>query len=121
MPSLWRESFGRVAAEAMVNGLPVLASDRGALPETLGGAGVVLPVPDRCTPTSGLVPTAEEVEPWIAAILRVWDDPTFESKLRDAARAEARRWEDDRLGADYFSFFESVIRGKESTRTLPQA
>ncbi len=28
MPSLWRESLGRVAAEAMANGIPVLASDR---------------------------------------------------------------------------------------------
>ena len=30
MPSLWLESFGLVAAEAMLNGIPVLASDRGA-------------------------------------------------------------------------------------------
>ena len=33
MPSLWRESLGRVPIEAMANGIPVLASDRGALPE----------------------------------------------------------------------------------------
>jgi glycosyltransferase involved in cell wall biosynthesis len=26
MPSLWRESLGRVATEAMANGIPVLAS-----------------------------------------------------------------------------------------------
>ena len=32
MPSLWRESLGRVAVEAMANGIPVLASDRGACP-----------------------------------------------------------------------------------------
>ncbi len=30
MPSLWFESFGLVAVEAMLNGIPVLASDRGA-------------------------------------------------------------------------------------------
>ena len=29
MPSLWRESLGRVPIEAMANGIPVLASDRG--------------------------------------------------------------------------------------------
>src|SRR5262249_38998593 len=28
MPSLWQESFGRVAAEALLNGIPVLASRR---------------------------------------------------------------------------------------------
>ena len=36
VPSLWRESLGRVAVEAMANGIPVLASDRGALRETHG-------------------------------------------------------------------------------------
>ena len=30
MPSLWNESFGLVAVEAMLNGIPVLASNRGA-------------------------------------------------------------------------------------------
>ncbi|PQO37787.1 glycosyltransferase family 1 protein [Bremerella cremea] len=29
MPSVWQESFGRVAAEAMMNGIPVIGSDRG--------------------------------------------------------------------------------------------
>ncbi len=37
MPSLWNESFGLVAVEAMLNGIPVLASNRGALPETVRG------------------------------------------------------------------------------------
>ena len=50
MPSLWRESLGRVAVEAMANGIPVLASDRGALPETLGEAGFVFTIPERYTP-----------------------------------------------------------------------
>ena len=30
VPSLWRESLGRVPMEAMANGIPVLASDQGA-------------------------------------------------------------------------------------------
>ena len=63
MPSLWRESLGRVPIEAMANGIPVLASDRGALPETLGDAGFVFTIPDRCTPASSVVPTAQEVAP----------------------------------------------------------
>lgn len=42
MPSVWEESFGRTAVEAQLNGMPVLASNRGALPEVVGGAGLVL-------------------------------------------------------------------------------
>lgn len=84
VPSLWRESFGRVAAEGMANGLPVLASDRGALPETLGDAGFVLPVPDHCTPAGG-VPTARDVRAWTLVIERLWDDAAFESRHRELA------------------------------------
>jgi glycosyltransferase involved in cell wall biosynthesis len=108
MPSLWRESLGRVAIEAMANGIPVLASDRGALPETLGDAGFVFTIPERCTPSSGAVPTAHEVAPWVAAIERLWDDPEFEARHRALARAEARRWDVDRVAERYAAFFESL-------------
>ncbi len=42
MPSLWEEAFGRTVIEAQLNGLPVLASNRGALPEVVGEGGVTL-------------------------------------------------------------------------------
>jgi glycosyltransferase involved in cell wall biosynthesis len=108
VPSLWRETFGRVAAEALLNGLPVLASDRGALPETLGDAGFVFTLPERCTPGSGSVPTAREVAPWVAAIERLWDDSTWEAEQRRRALIEARRW--DRVGVfqRYQDFFQAL-------------
>jgi len=105
MPSLWRESGGLVAQEAMANGIPVLASDRGALPETLGDSGFVLPVPPRYTPEGRAIPTAREVAPWVAAVERLWDDPAFEAEHRALARAAARRWEPGRLAAEYRDFF----------------
>ena len=107
MPSLWRESLGRVAIEAMANGIPVLASDRGALPETLGDAGFVFTIPDRCTPASGVVPTAHEVAPWLAVIERLWDDPEFEAKHRRttmARRSQAAR-DSDTLAQQYEELF----------------
>jgi len=107
MPSLWRESLGRVAMEAMANGIPVLASDRGALPETLGDSGFVFTIPDRCTPGSGAVPTPRDVARWLAAIDRLWDDPEFEARHRALARAEARRWEWERVAEEYLRFFEN--------------
>jgi len=110
-PSLFRESFGRVAAEALCNGVPVLASDRGALPETLGDAGFVFTVPERCTPTGDAVPTAREVAPWVATVERLWDDPGFEAAHRARALAEARRWGPDALAGRYLAFFESLARG----------
>jgi glycosyltransferase involved in cell wall biosynthesis len=109
MPSLWRESLGRVPIEAMANGIPVLASDRGALPETLGDAGFVFTIPDRCTPASGVVPTAQEVAPWVAVIERLWDDPEFEAEHRRRAWAEARRWDGETLAQQYEEFFAALL------------
>jgi hypothetical protein len=44
VPSLWEEAFGRVALEAMAMGRVVISSDRGALPQTVGAGGLVLPL-----------------------------------------------------------------------------
>ncbi len=110
MPSLWRESLGRVAVEAMANGIPVLASDRGALPETLGEAGFAFTIPERYTPTDLAIPTAREVAPWVATIERLWDDPEFEARHRAHAKAEARRWDPSRLAEQYEALFRAVGR-----------
>jgi glycosyltransferase involved in cell wall biosynthesis len=110
MPSLWMESQGLVAAEAMINGIPVIASDRGALPETLGDAGILLPLPERLTPTSRILPTAEEVAPWVEAVIRLWDDESFYAEQSRLALSESRRWRPEVLESQYVQFFENVRR-----------
>lgn len=42
MPSIWEEAYGRTAVEAQISGIPVVASQRGALPETVGGGGILV-------------------------------------------------------------------------------
>ena len=109
VPSLWRESLGRVPMEALANGIPVLASDRGALPETLGNAGFVFTIPERYTPHSLEIPSAREVAPWIAVLERLWDDPEFEARHRELARAEARRWEPGRIADQFDRLLRSLV------------
>lgn len=113
VPSLWRESLGRVPMEAMANGIPVLASDRGALPETLGDAGFVFNIPERYTPDSPEIPSARDVAPWIAALERHWDDPEFEARHRDLARLEAKRWTPDRIVGQFERLLRSLT-GREA-------
>ena len=107
VPSVWREPFGRVAAEAMINGIPPLVSDRGSLPDVVGGdfadggGGRVLPVPEWMTDESETLPSESEIDAWYAAVCALWDD----AALYRAMSARARQIADER-------YSESVSRRK---------
>ena len=120
LPTLRWEGRGVEAVRAMANGIAVLASDRGALPEIVGEGGSLLPLPDRLTPATAWLPTAEEVAPWVEAVVRLWDDaPHYEDQVRNAA-AEARRWGRRRSEPDTRS---SPLRrvGRRPTAASPPA
>lgn len=73
-PSKALESYGLVVDEALALGLPVLASDAGALGERVGAAGRVLPLPVD----------AAAVATWAATLAEVADDPTCLATWRAA-------------------------------------
>jgi glycosyltransferase involved in cell wall biosynthesis len=110
-PTLVPESFGRVPVEAMLNGIPVLASRRGALVETLAEAGFLLEVPERFTPDTRSVPSAEAVRPWLEIIERLWDDPAFYDVESERCRRAAAVWHRDRLRPRFEAFLRDVARG----------
>jgi glycosyltransferase involved in cell wall biosynthesis len=119
MPSLWWENQPLVAVEAMANGVPVIGSNRGGIPEALGNAGLTLPLPDRLTPASRELPTAAEVEPWVAAIIRLWDDrDAFEAQCR-LALAEAERWRPEALEGCHARFLEGLRSGVRQAGDVP--
>jgi glycosyltransferase involved in cell wall biosynthesis len=78
-PSLW-EGFGLPVLEAMAAGTPVVASNRGALPEITAGAALL---------------AAPEPAPFAEALGTVLGDPALRERLRGAglARAAAFSWE----------------------------
>jgi glycosyltransferase involved in cell wall biosynthesis len=112
-PSVWPEPFGRVAAEAMINGIPPLVGDRGALPEVIGGdfasggGGRVLPIPEWMTHETTRLPSEQEVEPWFDAVCALWDDPALYAAMAARARelAAARYGEASsrKQHVDYFT------------------
>jgi glycosyltransferase involved in cell wall biosynthesis len=116
MPSLWLESFGLVAAEAMLNGIPVLASNRGALPGTIGDAAFIFDIPARYTSETRDVPTAEEVAPWVDSIIHLWDDQAEYHRASRAARERAQAWHPDRLAPIYGEFFQRLIDRRKTVR-----
>jgi glycosyltransferase involved in cell wall biosynthesis len=108
MPSLL-EPAGLVAMEAMFNGIPVLAGNRGGLPEIVGEAGYLLDIPECCIGESPRSPAAEEVEPWVDTIVRLWDDPGLYARYSQAARQRGRRWIGENLKTVYREFFANLF------------
>lgn len=62
-PSVWEEPAGRVVAEALVNGIPPIVSDRGGLAEVANGGGFVVPIPPEVTTETAAPVDAETAEP----------------------------------------------------------
>jgi glycosyltransferase involved in cell wall biosynthesis len=108
MPSLM-ENVGFAAMEAMLNGISVLASNRGALPETMGSDGFMFDIPAKYTTQTREIPSAEEVQPWVDAIVRLWDDKAFYEKSSQAARQRAQRWLPEQLAPVYKDFFSRIF------------
>lgn len=113
MPSVFAEPFGRVAVEAMINGVPPLVGDRGALPEVVEGGGQVLPIPDWMTPTIRRLPSEAEIAPWLDAVVRLWDDAEAYAEAAARARAAAARlYSEAVLRPRYSDYFTSLRRGE---------
>lgn len=81
VPSRWEEPFGRVALEAMVNRVPVIASRTGGLVESVGDGGV-------------LIDDFTNVERWAEAI-ETMDDPLVRERTIEAGCAHAARFSAD--------------------------
>jgi glycosyltransferase involved in cell wall biosynthesis len=72
------ETYGMVVTEALARGIPVLASDAGGLPETLGH--------DQDGRVPGLVVPADDVAALRAALHRWMGEPVLRNGLRRSAR-----------------------------------
>ncbi|MGC2857436.1 glycosyltransferase [Novispirillum sp. DQ9] len=77
MPSVWEEAYGRTVTEAQLSGLPVIASTRGALPDTVGQGGRVL---DLHAP----------LEQWSHALRTLYGDEVAWREASQAALAHGR-------------------------------
>jgi len=100
MPSLWYEGFGLIVMEAMLRGLPVIASNSGGLQEAKRGTGYVIPVAtiERYEPVfdehampKPVVPPNDPA-PWVAAVSQLLTDEGAYSRESAASREAAARF-----------------------------
>ncbi len=97
VPSLWAEAKSRLISEALLSGIPVLASDRGGNREATLGVGCLLPVNpivafkhsfDQQMIREPEVPF-QDLEPWKASLHQLLDDPLYYAELAKDSRAAA--------------------------------
>lgn len=80
VPSRWQEGWARVVTEVQASGIPVLASCRGGLPESVGAGGI-------------LVDPDADLGSWTKALSLLWDDEAAYARYAEAALAHSRRAE----------------------------
>lgn len=87
-PSLWWESGARVLAEAMLNGIPAIVTDRGGSPEMIQDGGIKLVLPEIChTAPYTSLPALELLQPLVDRLIQLYDDEAMYQQL--VARAQA--------------------------------
>ncbi len=93
----WVEAVPRAAVDAMAHGIAVVGSTGGALPETIGDAGLVLPEED--------VPALSE------ALQRLHDDPGEVQRLGLAGRRRAMdQYSDAAVAERTLGFWRDLLR-----------
>jgi alpha-1,3-rhamnosyl/mannosyltransferase len=93
-PSLY-EGFGMPPLEAMRFGTPVVASDRAAIPEALGGAAHYVNPDDPASIADGVV--------------RVLTDDRLASRLREAGPRQADRFSAARAAREYAAVYRAAL------------
>jgi glycosyltransferase involved in cell wall biosynthesis len=87
------EGFGLPALEALHGGCPVVASNRGSLPEVVGDAALLL--------------DADDVDAWTEGLNRVLSDNVFADDLRRAGYDQARRFSWDKAADQTLAVYRS--------------
>src|SRR5262249_48884009 len=78
VPSVLEESSSRAVAEVQLSGIPVVASERGGLPESVGRGGILLPI-------------GHPIAGWSDAVESLFRDEVKYRRLSRLARRHAAR------------------------------
>jgi glycosyltransferase involved in cell wall biosynthesis len=89
VPSLWPETFGYVVPEAMLRGIPVLASDLGGLREAKLGVDYLLPVTPAERRGGSYECPPQHTGPWSAALAQLIGDAAAYSACSRRSRQAA--------------------------------
>lgn len=80
VPSIWEEPLGMVAVEGLANNLPVIASNRGGLRETVNDG------------VNGILCNPDQPDSLGDALVTLWRDVTLYNRLAGAARSSVGKY-----------------------------
>jgi glycosyltransferase involved in cell wall biosynthesis len=106
-PSLVPETFGYVAIDAMLRGIPVLAGNLGGQPEAKLGVDFVLPVTPVVKAQTGSVAPPQDIAPWQAALGTLLSDGNAYRRCALASRAAALRFLPETDAGHFAAYLES--------------
>jgi glycosyltransferase involved in cell wall biosynthesis len=120
MPSLWYEGFGLTVMEAMLHGIPTIASDAGGLVEAKMGTPFVVHAPaiERYAPVFDEhslpkpVIGRVDVEPWADALCALLTDRALYEQVSAASRAAALRFVGGLDAGRMLEFLETLAPGE---------
>jgi glycosyltransferase involved in cell wall biosynthesis len=101
VPSLWNEAFGRTAIEALAYGIPVIASNRGGIPEAIQDG------------VTGLIVEPDEPGALARAMRRFSAEPELVSRLGGNGSQRVSRFSEESALDAYESVYADVTRSLE--------
>jgi glycosyltransferase involved in cell wall biosynthesis len=105
----WEEPFGRVVAEAMAAGVPVVATSRGGPRELIDHS------------RTGFLVEPRRPAAWVQPVLGLLRDPALRSRVTAQARAEAQRGSADRSARLLRLYGELGPRGSRRRPSVAQS
>ena len=107
-PSLWPETFGYIVPEAMLRGIPVLASDAGGLREAALGAATLLPVALLERRNGHYAARPQHIGPWKTALQRLLEDSDEYGRRATEAHKAAHEFVSTAKAERFESFLEAL-------------
>jgi glycosyltransferase involved in cell wall biosynthesis len=127
VPSVWEEPAGRVIAEAMLNGIPPIITDRGGMVEIANGGAYVLPLAKEITPNRSSPVPLSVAQDWIDLIVSIhdnkpnWAGDRASKWASDRARRAASIYLPEHTTPLYESYFQAIVAGKPTAEVAAKS